>query len=176
MYRYIALLRGINVGGSKKILMADLKVLLEALGLKQVTTYIQSGNVVFSSETEVSSELITEAIRAKYEWEVPVLLKSASEIESILKNCPFPKEKKEKSYFMLLFEPPSAENIKATLYYQFPDEEYAITPECVYFYCANGYGRAKLNNNFLEKKLKVTATSRNFRTLNKLLQMVASLD
>lgn len=170
MYRYIALLRGINVGGHKKILMADLKALFQSLGFIDVLTYIQSGNVVFSSEQETSAEVILNAIQASYGWEVPVLLKKASEIERILNDCPFPKEKKEKSYFVLLFETPSAENLEITLSYQYPNEEYVVTPECVYYYCSLGFGNAKMGNIF-EKKLKVQTTARNYRTMAKLIAL-----
>ncbi len=171
MNRYIALLRGINVGGHKKLPMAELRELLVSLGLKEVQTYIQSGNAVFDSEEEIAGTYISEAIRKKYGWEVPVLVTSALEVEAILDNCPFPKEKKEKSYFTLLFKPPSTEDIETTLSYQFPDEEYHITPQCVYFYSATGYGKARLSGNFFEQKLKVTATARNYRTMIKLLDL-----
>ena len=175
MFRYVALLRGINVGGHKKLPMAELRNLMEVLGFTEVSTYIQSGNVTFRSSSEASTEelqdTIQKAILKKYGWEVPVLLKTSSEIQQILDACPFPKETKEKSYFMLLFKPPSAENIKTTLSFQYPDEEYHITPQCVYFYCAAGYGRAKLNGNFFEQKLGVGVTARNYNSIRKLIEL-----
>ncbi|MCW5518625.1 DUF1697 domain-containing protein [Aureitalea sp. L0-47] len=175
MYRYIALLRGINVGGHKKLPMAELRELLSSLGFRDVQTYIQSGNVTFRSSSEASAEELQDtfqkAILQKYGWQVPVLVKKPTEIEEFLNNCPFPKEKKEKSYFTLLFKPPSTENIETTLSYQYPNEEYHITPQCVYFYCSTGYGRAKLSGNFFENKLKVTVTARNYRTMMKLLEL-----
>ncbi|KAA3625366.1 MAG: DUF1697 domain-containing protein [Flavobacterium sp.] len=174
MYRYIALLRGINVSGQKKILMADLRALCESLGFLNVRTYIQSGNVIFDSEKEVSSEIISEAIEKKYAWHVPVLLTTAGEIQAILDGCPFPKEKKEKSYFMILFKPPSTENIEITLSYNFSNEEFEITPRCVYYYCSTGYGRAKMSGNFFERKLQVIVTARNYRTMVKLLDIANS--
>jgi uncharacterized protein (DUF1697 family) len=170
--RYIALLRGINVGGHKKILMADLRTLLVHCGFSEVETYIQSGNVVFSSERNVGLDaLISEAIKNTYGWEVPVLIKTASEMEAILSHCPFPKEKKEKSYFILLYQPPLAANIKTTLDFNFPGEEFVITPSCVYFYSSVGIGNSKMNNNFFENKLNVVATARNYRTLRKMLEL-----
>jgi uncharacterized protein (DUF1697 family) len=172
MKKQIALLRGINVGGHKKILMADLKSLFEALGFKEVVTYIQSGNVVFSSSEEDDlATKISEGIKTKYGWNVPVLIKTASEIESILSNCPFSDEKKEKSYFTLFNEVPSDKNIKDVAQLSYPNEEFVITPMCFYFFCAKGYGRIKMNMNLIEKKLKVKATSRNYRTLVKLLEL-----
>jgi len=174
MYRYIALLRGINVSGQKKILMADLRALFESMGLLNVQTYIQSGNVLFHSEKEIASEYLSEAIEKQYGWHVPVLLTTAGELQTILDRCPFPKEKKEKSYFMILFKPPSTKNTEITLSYNFPNEQFVITPQCVYYYCATGYGRAKMSGNFFEQKLQVTVTARNFRTMIKLLEIANS--
>ena len=172
MYRYIALLRGINVGGHKKILMADLRTMLESIGLKDVQTYIQSGNVVFtSSEGKNLSEKISEAIKREYGFEVPVLIKKASEMEQIIKACSFSGEKKEKSYFTLLFEIPSEENIEKTNKLNYPNEEFKITKDCVYFFCATGYGQAKSSGNLFENKLKVVATARNYRTMMKLIAL-----
>jgi len=172
MEKQIALLRGINVGGHKKILMTDLKSLFEALGFKEVVTYIQSGNVVFlSSEEGDLSVKISEGIKAKYGWDVPVLVRNASELESILSNCPFAKEKKERSYFTLFNEAPSEKDIEEVSQLSYPGEEFVITPRCLYFFCATGYSRIKFNMNFIEKKLKLKATSRNYRTFVKLLEL-----
>ncbi|MEM7185653.1 MAG: DUF1697 domain-containing protein [Bacteroidota bacterium] len=173
MNRYIALLRGINVGGHKKIKMADLRALMESRGFSEVVTYIQSGNMAFSSQQIVSSELISQLILDGFGWEVPVLLTTPQEIREILDACPFPKEKKEQSYFMLLFEPPSEENMAITKTYEFPNEEYFISPRCAYHYCSDGYRNSKMGAIF-EKKLKVPTTSRNYRTMVKLLD-IASL-
>ncbi len=173
MNTYIALLRGINVGGHKKILMADLRALLETSGLNEVSTYIQSGNVIFKSEASAKecSENISEAILEKYGWEVPILIKTPSEIKSILENCPFPQVEKEKSYFMLLQMPPLAKNIKSTLSFQFPNEKFSITPQCVYLFSSVGLGKSKMSNNFFERKLKVNTTTRNFKTMVKLIEL-----
>ncbi len=162
------------MGGHKKILMADLRLLLESEGLENVRTYIQSGNVVFNSKALASTceVLIFESIKKQYGWEVPIIIKSASEIKKVLKECPFSQEEeKEKSYFMLLQIPPLAENIKTTLSYQFPNEKFSISPHCVYLFSSVGLGKSKLNNNFFERKLKVQTTARNYRTMIKLLEL-----
>jgi len=172
MKRYIALLRGINVSGQKKILMVDLKALFESIGFKEVRTYIQSGNVIFLAEESSSlAETISNAIFKKYGWEVPVLVRTATEIEAILTNCPFSEEKKIKSYFTLFQEIPSEENMQEIVNLNFPGEEFHITPNCLYYFCANGYGKAKMTNNLIERKLKVRATTRNYRTLLKLTEL-----
>lgn len=175
MNTYIALLRGINVGGYKKILMTDLKMLIEKLGFLNVQTYIQSGNVIFRSDSEASvkgfSENISEAILEEYGWEVPVLVNTPSELKLILDDCPFPQEKKEKSYFVLLQWVPSSSTILETEKINYPNEEFIITNSCVYLYSELGAAKAKLSTNFFERKLKVKATARNYNTMVKLLSL-----
>lgn len=172
MKTYIALLRGINVGGHKKILMADLRLLFESLGFIDVQTYIQSGNVVFSSKEDTNlANKIAEAIEAKYGFIVPVLIKKATELSEILSKCPFSDEKLKKSYFMLLKENPSLERIKITTDFSHPNEEFHIVEDCVYIYYSVGAGKAKMGVNFFENKLKVKATARNYRTMAKLLEL-----
>jgi len=174
MKTYIALLRGINVSGQKKILMVDLRALFESIGFKEVRTYIQSGNVVFlAEEASGLADAISTAIFKKYGWEVPVLIRTAAEIVSVLSNCPFSEEKKVKSYFTLFQEIPAEENIQEVADLNFPGEEFQITPTCLYYFCATGYGRVKMSNNLIERKLKVRATTRNYRTLLKLVELGA---
>lgn len=173
MQTYIALLRGINVGGHKKLKMADLKLLFEDLGFQDVVTYIQSGNVVFSAEEEKGlPEKISKEITEKFGWEVPVLVKTADAIAKILAACPFAETKKAEAYFMLLATPPKREFMEAVNEISCPNEEFVLTQDCVYIYFGNGAGNAKLNNNFFEKKLKVAATTRNYRTLARLVELV----
>ncbi len=173
MKTYIAFLRGINVSGHKKILMADLRLLLEKYGLENVQTYIQSGNVILSSleNKEVVSEIISEAILKKYGWEVPVLVLTSTEIKSVFNNCPFSQEKKEKSYFILLDKTPSSELVLETEKLSSSKEEFIISNMCVYIHYNLGAGNAKYGINFFERKLKVNATARNFRTIKKVLEL-----
>ncbi len=175
MQSHIALLRGINVSGQKKIKMADLKLLLEDLGFNDVVTYIQSGNVLFNpkakSVKEDCAEKISEGIKEQFGFEVPVLVKTVSEIEKILAACPFSEEKKIASYFTLLNESPTQELMKEISQLDYSNEEFIITENCVYLFSEKGYGNAKCNNNFFEKKLKVGATTRNYRTLVKLIEL-----
>ena len=172
MNRYIALLRGINVGGHKKILMADLKKLFEDAGFTDVVTYIQSGNVVFSSESADSlDEKIRAAINSKYGWEVAVMVTTSEEIQRVLAECPFPQDKKEKSYFMILSGPPTKENIRSMDSINYPGEEFIIGDGCIYLYSEVGYGKSKLSNTLFERKLKVSTTTRNYRTMMKLVEL-----
>lgn len=163
------------MSGQKKILMKDLIELFQSVGFQNVRSYIQSGNVVF--ESDESSGLdgkISEVIEEKYGFYVPVLVLSTFQLETIINNCPFSEEKKEKSYFALLFSSPSPTEIKILDEISMPNEEFRITPNCVYLHYALGAGKAKMGNNFFEKKLKVTATSRNYRTMKKILEMAIS--
>ena len=173
MNTYIALLRGINVGGHKRIKMADLRALLQQLGFENIATYIQSGNIVFQSQENKSfcATAIKELIRAHYGFEVPVLLLIAKHLKEVLQSCPFSEEKQSDSYYTLLFEPPQNENIAIFKSIHYPDEEIELINDCVYFYTSKGMGKAKYSNNLAENKLKVIATTRNHRTLCKLIEM-----
>lgn len=172
MQTHIALLRGLNVGGHKKLKMAALKLLFEGLGFENVVTYIQSGNVVFSAnEANGLAERISKEIKKQFGWEIPVLVKTANDIAKILKDCPFEESKKTEAYFMLFATPPNQELMNTVAEISYPNEEFFLASECVYIYFGNGYGNAKLNNNFFEKKLEVAATTRNYRTLAKLVEL-----
>ncbi len=172
METYIALLRGINVGGHKKLKMADLKLMMEELEFQNVVTYIQSGNVIFSSEDANGlSERISKEIEKRFGWEVPVLVKTADAVAKILANCPFEETKKAEVYFMLLATSPKKELIEDLREISYPNEEFVVTSDCVYLYYETGAGNARLNNNFFEKKLGVPATTRNYRTLVKLVEL-----
>ena len=174
---YIALLRGINVGGHRKIKMADLRFLFEGLGYNDVMTYIQSGNVVFKSDIKDQRELenqISVAIKNHYGFDVPVLVKTKTEIDKILENNPYinPEDlASNKIYFVLLQEKPQKEDIESTSTIFIKDEQFKITPECVFIRYDLGAGKAKCGINFFEAKLKVATTSRNYRTMIKLLEL-----
>lgn len=173
MKTYIALLRGINVSGQKKIKMADLKRTLENSGLQNVKTYIQSGNIVFDSEiakTDMLQDKIHNAILNDFAFEVPVLVKTSSELEKILTANPFSNEVEEnRLYFVLLKKSPEQSLVDEFNELNFASEDFNVTYTCVYLCCKKGYGNAKLNNNLVERKLKVQATTRNLKTMQKLL-------
>ncbi len=180
MNTYIALLRGINVSGQKKIKMADLKIALEQLGFTEVTTYIQSGNIVFKyvkTHHDELSKRIHDKIDAHFGFDVPVLVITPQTLNSIYKKNPFLDRitkgeiAENKMFFTLLKNAPdtiAAQELSDTSY---GEEEFLITENVVYFYAANGYGKTKLNNNFFEKKLKSSATTRNLKTVVKLMEL-----
>lgn len=171
---YIALLRGINVSGHNMIKMAELNQLFIGLGFSNVQTYLQSGNVVFNSQNSPPDDLQTileNEILNHLGLTVPVIVLEKTTLLSIKEKCPFSSEKHEQPAVYITF--PSAK-IYAELFQNnsFPasaDEEFQITDSAVYLYLPGGYGRTKLNNNFFEKKLNITATTRNWKTVNELL-------
>lgn len=174
MKTYIALLKGINVGGHKKVPMAGLRELLTKSGLEHVQTYIQSGNIIFQSienNKQILALKIHESIKDKFGFEVPVLVKSNSELQQIFDDCPFVDEKKQNSYFTLLYKIPNKELVNIASEKVYEGEEYYIINDCIYFYCAKGYGRAKFNMNLFERKLETTGTARNYNTMLKLLSL-----
>ena len=172
MRTYIAFLRGINVGGHKKILMADLRELLKSTGFKDVQTYIQSGNAIFFSKksAEECENIIKDIIFKKYGWVVPVLVKEPKELLEVLDLCPFSNEKKKNSYFFLLSDKPADELVKVVQKLSIPDEEFHIRKNTIYFWSDN-YARSKFNNNFFERRLKVNVTARNYNTMVKLIDL-----
>lgn len=177
--RYIAILRGINVGTGRKVLMADLKKQCESLGLKNVQTYIQSGNLIFELEQpEPISALETrlqKAFSKTFGFEIPVLIRTAAEwAESIAQN-PFLNEENvniDRLHLTCLKEMPSPELLEKIKTFQYLPDRYEIVGRDVFIFCAAGYGTSKLVNSFFESKLKVPATTRNWKTVMKLNEMI----
>ncbi|WP_223032747.1 DUF1697 domain-containing protein [Hanstruepera marina] len=174
MKTYVVLLKGINVGGHKKVPMAELKALLDKEGFKHVQTYIQSGNVIL--QTSESNKLnleehISEVIQANFGFEVLVLAKTRIELQRIFDNSPFPEEKKVASYFMMLHDEPSTEAILEASQKVYQGEEYHIINDCIYYFHEKGLGKAKFNVNFFERKFQTFATARNYNTMLKLLSL-----
>jgi uncharacterized protein (DUF1697 family) len=177
MNTFIAILRGINVSGQKKIRMADLKTYLEEAGLQNVRTYIQSGNVVFDhpgGDPDMLARLIEGKIRETYAFDVPTLVKRAEDLVAALARNPFladPEADAAGIYFTFLAEAPAAEKLDVLNEIEYPNESFVVDGLNVYLYVPKGYGRAKMNNNFFENKLKVKATTRNLKTVKVLVEM-----
>ena len=180
MGKFIALLRGINVSGQKKIKMSELKILFEDISFTNVETYIQSGNVLFNCSTnskKVISDKIERGIADKFDYQVQVIIKTPDELGYVLKNNPFLKSKTkdvEKIYFTFLSEVPSQEKIQKLKEVDSSSEEYVLNGTTIYLFFPGGYGKAKMNNNFFEKKLNVFATTRNYKTVKALFEISKS--
>ncbi|WP_423817918.1 DUF1697 domain-containing protein [Salinimicrobium sp. TIG7-5_MAKvit] len=172
MNRKIAILRGINVGGKRKILMTDLKALCEQLGLEQIETYIQSGNLLFNSQLKNSKleDLLEDAIQEKFEFEVPVIVRDSEELQTSIRKNPFYDKNTDINQLHLTFlkEKPSKENLEKTQSFNYDPDKFKIAEKEVFIFCEGKYHQTKLNNNFFEKKLKIGATTRNWKTILKL--------
>lgn len=180
MNTYIALLRGINVSGQKLIKMADLRSHLAELKFNNIQTYIQSGNIILRSEGKSAQEietLIHEKIKEKYGFEVPTLVKTPQDFIDVLERNPFKEEEKtdpKRIYITFLSNSPEPSGTDDLNKVDYSPEQYVINGNIVFFFSPNGYGNAKMNNNLFEKQLKVNATTRNWKTVNVLLEMASS--
>lgn len=157
--------------------MADLRHLLEQLPFSRVQTYIQSGNLILEREgaaLEAMTREIEAAILAAYEYHVPTLLLTPDHWKRVIEGNPFiqdPEKDIKKMYLTFLWEAPDPARISQLRAKDYAPEEWVLDGTTIYFYSPNGYGRAKMNNNFFEQQLKVAATTRNWRTVNILYEM-----
>lgn len=176
MDTYIILLRGINVGGHRKIKMAGFKQLLQDHAFVNVQTYIQSGNIICQSTSQVKSAIklqIEVIIEENYGFQVSVIVLKKEDLEHIMSSNPFVQKQIpiEKLYYTLLEEQPDLETQKKLLQFQNEDETFIFGPAVLYCCYQKGYGKAKVTNPLIEKKLSMKATTRNWKTMNKLLEM-----
>lgn len=174
MITYISMLRGINVSGQKKIKMEELKKLYESLGFKNVQTYIQSGNVIFDfSDTNISKLInkIEQKIKKSFNFDVPVLIRTKNDLQKLIANNPFTKKDSSKLYVTFLSDTPIKSPLDEITKIKDKSEEFIISGKEIYLFYPNGYGRSKLTNNYFERKLKLSATTRNWKTVNKLLEL-----
>ncbi|WP_297090838.1 DUF1697 domain-containing protein [uncultured Draconibacterium sp.] len=179
MKKYIALLRGINVSGKNSIKMAQLRAMFGAAGFKSVKTYIQSGNVLFFSENDNPGELevlIEKQIEKDFGFCVPVMVFALDDFQKTVQDNPFlSNETLDNSYLHITFLDAgfkSQQETKLSLQMQ-NGERYFLSEKAIYIYCPNGYGKTKLTNNYIEKVFKTRATTRNLKTVLKLLEMSA---
>jgi uncharacterized protein (DUF1697 family) len=164
---YIALLRGVNVAGQRKVPMADLRSLFETLGYSDVRTYIQSGNVVFTAKGQPAAvrKAIEKALEHDFGFEVTVLLRTATEIASVVKHNPYGTD----AYITVLDGAADKKRVAAIDAAPFAPDEFTVKGHEVFLRCPNGYGRTKINNTFFERKLATKATTRNWKTVTTLL-------
>lgn len=176
----IAMLRGINVSGQKIIKMERLRASFEALGFREVKTYVQSGNVVFKT-AKVSADSVAEKIAKKiledFGFSVSVLIRTSVELGEVLKQNPYANQaegNENKLYVTFLSEsaPKGAEALLKPLAAK--TERFSVCGREIYLHCPDGYGNTKFSNNAIEKKLSPEATTRNWRTVNTLFEMAQS--
>lgn len=182
MPSYISMLRGINVGGHKRIKMDQLRKSLEALGLEDVKTYIQSGNVVFKTaktSPDALSKKIETKIASVFGFPVSVITRTSGEMETIIKSNPFlkaPGINLQKLHITFLSGAPAASALKKLEALMLaPDQSHCVGQE-LYFYLPNGVSGSVLMKNPVDRILAVVTTTRNWRTVNTLHQMCTGCD
>lgn len=177
---YISLLRGINVSGKRLIKMEALRRCYESMGFEKVSSYLQSGNLVFCAEEQSVAKLsqkISSKIAAEFGHEVPVMVLTAHAFRNIAEDNPFARQPGKDPSFLhttFLSAKPENYNTKTIIEKKQKDEEVEITDRAVYLYCPNGYGKTKLTNNLFESKFNLKATTRNQKTVDRLLEMLGS--
>lgn len=184
--RLVALLRGINVGGRNRIAMADLRQLVEDLGFQQVLTHLQSGNVVFdarlragradrASGAAAAGIAIEDEISGRLGLQVPVIVRSRDDLEGIVSSNPLREVATNPSRLLVSFlSRPVDPSLLADLdAHSFAPDAFALRRREVYVWAPNGASETKLTHSFWEKRLKVTATARNWNTVQRLLQLAS---
>lgn len=159
------------------IKMDALKKMCTNLKFENVRTYIQSGNIIFQSKmtsTEIISETIKTNIDKQFGFDVPVLTLTQEELETVINLNPFSDDKsKDPAFFYITFlsAKPTDQNIELLKQIALKNDNYEVVEKAIYLYCPDSYSNSKLTNSLLENKLKVTATTRNWKTTNELLKI-----
>jgi uncharacterized protein (DUF1697 family) len=173
---FVALLRGINVGGKNSLPMKDLVRLFEALGCKAVRTYIQSGNVVFEASEALGRRLpdaLSRAILKEAELKVPVVTRTALELKKSLRDNPYLGTTADPTRLHVAFlaDKPSTAQIASLDPKRSPPDEFIVRGRDVYLHLPNGVGKSKFTNAYLDSKLGTVSTLRNLATIRKLVAM-----
>ncbi len=179
MNTFIALIRGINVGGNNILPMKELASVLESMGLNNVKTYIQSGNVVFQTKTTDEKELSHDfrtAIVKSHGFAPEVLILSIQELQVAIASNPFPDGEVEPTTLHLFFlaSSPTNPNIERLEAIRASNESFRLIDTVFYLHAPNGIGRSKLAAN-VERAMGVTSTARNWRSVKKLMSMAVQL-
>jgi uncharacterized protein (DUF1697 family) len=177
---YISFLRGVNMAGHNSIKMAELLSLYREMGYADSETYIQSGNVIFNainkSNPSVIASGIEKAILKRFSFEIPVAIRTAVEISSLQSINPYIAEEHfdpAKMFVIFLMDEPSEEQIQKVSGIDYPPDRFKIINREIFIYCPNGFGSTKLYTNFFEKKMGVTGTARNWKTVSTILNLAA---
>jgi uncharacterized protein (DUF1697 family) len=174
MANHVALLRGINVGGNKLLAMAELRALWERLGFEDVSTLLQSGNVVFQSEgktTEAMESLLEVAIEKRFGHAVTCLVRNRAELKKVIARNPFPKEaEQDPGHLLIMFlkRDPKKSDVEALRSAIKGPEMLSAWGKQLYIVYPAGVGTSKLTNGLIERKLGMSGTARNWNTVRKL--------
>jgi uncharacterized protein (DUF1697 family) len=177
MEKYVVFLRGINVGGNKIVDMNDLKNVLVKNQFENVKTYINSGNIVFQSKNDKNKikEIITKSIKSRFKISVEMIIKTQKELDEIIIKNPFNNDKENDNLKRMVVM--LSDKIDKNKVLQFRNDEkivenYYFSDDVLYIYYHNGAGRSKFTNIYVEKKLNVISTARNWNTILKMKEML----
>jgi len=173
MAKYVALLRGINVGGKNKLPMAELRELFEALGHTGVSTFIQSGNVIFTSARPVAAPSLEAAITMQFGLNVSVVLRTPVELKKVVQANPFAGVDPSKLHVGFMAAKPAAAVVAKLDAGRFIPEEFSIRDADLYLHLPDGMGRTKLAA-YLDRQLKIPTTIRNWNTVNQLVELASA--
>lgn len=170
---YLALLRGINVGGKNKLPMKELRELFAAAGCQDVRTYIQSGNVLFRASREVAAMLpdtIRAGIQERFGLRVPVVLRTVAEMEAVIRENPYPDEDAGSRHLHVVFlaDRPDESRVAQLDPDRSPPDTFVVRGKEIYLHLPNGAAETKLTNAYFDAKLGTISTGRNWRTVNTL--------
>jgi len=173
---YVALLRGINVGGKNMLPMKDFAAMLAKAGCTDVRTYIQSGNAVFRCSPELARripDLIVEAIAKKFRFRVPVILRSGKEVRAAMEANPFVKSVADTKMLHVGFlaDRPDPSRVAGLDPQRSPGDTFQVLDREIYLHVPNGMGKTKLSNTYFDSKLDTISTFRNWRTVQTLVEM-----
>lgn len=164
--------------GHNSVKMSELAYLYKGLGFKDAETYIQSGNVIFSGEGNLSlddvSSKIEKAIFERFTYKIPVMIRTIDEIRDLKLSNPFHKEADidpSKIAVIFLKEEITNVQIQKVIDIDYPPDKFIIIGREIFIFCPNGFGKTKLYTNFFEKKMGITGTARNWKTIDKLLEI-----
>jgi uncharacterized protein (DUF1697 family) len=178
---FVSMLRAVNVGGTSKIKMEPLRAAYESLGLRDVQSLLQSGNVLFRSRVKDRNQLarrIGQELERRFGLRVEVLIRTSAELQSIFQRSPVlsPRADLSKLLVMFLSNVPDARAQAALLKWHKGPEMLEIRGPEVYLYYPNGVGRSKLSTAVIESHLDVSGTARNWNTLTRLHEAAQALD
>ncbi|MCU0494020.1 MAG: DUF1697 domain-containing protein [Chloroflexaceae bacterium] len=176
MQTYIILLRAVTPTGKNKVPMVPLRAALEQAGLQQVRTYIQSGNVIATTDASQAEleQLVHHVIAREFGGDIAVLARSTDQFRTILAHNPFPSADPAKLYFTLLASTPAEALVNPFLATDYSPDQVRLIGDVVYVCCATQYSDIRPNNGFIERKLKVVATTRVYNTMARLMELSAA--
>jgi uncharacterized protein (DUF1697 family) len=180
MLHYISFLRGVNMTGHNSVKMADLTLLFKDMGYADALTYIQSGNVIFNHADETAvpeiALKIEKAILDRFNYNVPVMIRTVEEIRTLLSVNPFigiENFEASKMAVIFLYKKATEDQIQKVADIDYPPDKFKIIGSEIFIYCPNGFGKTRFYTNFFEKKMGVIGTARNWKTITTVLTIAA---